>query len=118
MPKPRLVLAAACVNAALIVAAGSAMAGDASRGRDLYEQRCGQCHSESVHSRAKRAARSFDEIRGWVVRWSTTLELGWGDSEIEDVTLFLNDTYYRFGMPARATRRGERPAPALALAPR
>ena len=94
---------AATVACALLLAAAlPATAGDPERGRNLYEQRCGQCHSESVHVRAKRSARNFDEIRAWVVRWSTTLDLGWGPGEIDDVALYLNDAYYRFTMPARA----------------
>ena len=118
MCNSRPALLAACACAALLATADSALAGDVERGRGLYEQRCGQCHSESVHGRAHRVARSFDEIRSWVVRWSTTLELGWGSPEIDDVTLFLNDTYYHFSMPASTARRGEHSPPALAQAPR
>jgi hypothetical protein len=95
-------LAAACACSVLLFVAGNAAAGDASRGRDLYEQRCGACHSESVHSRTKRVARNFDEIRAFVQRWSTSLELGWSSEEVGDVTIYLNNTYYRFTLPARA----------------
>jgi len=79
-----------------------ASAPDRTRGRGLYEQRCGTCHSESVHGRVKRVARNYDEIRAWVQRWNSTLELGWGTSEVEDVTVYLNDTYYRYTLPAGA----------------
>jgi mono/diheme cytochrome c family protein len=94
--------AAACACVAFLALAADAAAGDAARGRDLYEQRCGACHTKSVHGRENRAARNFDEIRAWVTRWSSTLVLGWSADEIEDVTLYLNNTYYRFAMPAGA----------------
>ena len=70
-----------------------------SRGRDLYELRCFGCHAESVHARARRVAKSFEDVRGWVVRWNKTLGLAWTDEEIDDVALHLNTRYYRFACP-------------------
>jgi mono/diheme cytochrome c family protein len=83
----------------LCAAAPVAVAADAQRGRELYESNCSECHSESVHGRAKRVAGSFEEIAGWVLRWSTHLKLKWGAPEIEDVSAFLNNTYYRYACP-------------------
>ena len=85
---------------------GAGVSGDAERGRGLYEQRCTQCHAQSVHARAKRAARDFNEVREWVQRWSEYLSLAWGDEEVEDVTFYLNATYYRYAVPA-----GDAPRP-------
>lgn len=79
---------------------------DIARGRDLYEQRCGLCHAQSVHSRAKRKAREFTDVREWVERWSTYLELNWGPEEVEDVTMFLNAVYYGFAIPANGGYQG------------
>lgn len=86
-----------------------ARAADAERGRELYVQRCGACHGRSVHSREARVAKSMVEVRGWVKRWSDTLGLGWGADEVEDVSLYLNDTYYRFAMPARSASGNVKP---------
>jgi mono/diheme cytochrome c family protein len=94
---PRIVIA--CFLAGL-GAAGPAAAADPERGRALYEQRCTACHTQSVHARAKRVASDYAEIRGWVERWSGTLSLGWSGDEIEDVTAYLNATYYRYPLPA------------------
>ncbi len=75
---------------------------DAQRGRALYELRCGGCHADSVHGRAKRAATDYASIRGWVERWRQSLSLDWTREDVEDVTVYLNATYYRFPCPATA----------------
>jgi cytochrome c5 len=90
---------AAALVAASALAAGSASGADAERGRALYESRCDSCHSESVHGRAKRVAKDFDDVRRWVGRWNANLGLHWGDEEIDDVSLYLNNTYYRYPCP-------------------
>lgn len=88
---------------ALVLAAALALpttaAADPDRGRALYELRCLACHAESVHARPKRVARDFEDVRAWVARWNTTLKLRWSAEEIEDVTLYLNTTYYRYPCP-------------------
>jgi len=90
--------------AAALCALVPAFAGDAQRGRTLYELGCGECHSESVHGRAHRVARDMEGIRAWVRRWSGQLNLGWTDGEIDDVAAYLNDTYYHFDCPAATCR--------------
>jgi len=72
--------------------------------RALYELRCLGCHSESVHARAKRTARDFDEVRRWVERWNVSLSLAWSAEEVDDVTLHLNDAYYRYPCPPSACK--------------
>jgi mono/diheme cytochrome c family protein len=89
-----------CWVLAAALAAPPGLAADVERGRKLYEQRCNGCHSESVHSRVKRVARDFGEVRMWVARWNETLALSWGAEEIEDVATFLNATLYHFPAPA------------------
>ncbi len=88
----------------LCLAATPAAAVDTQRGGQLYELRCGTCHSESVHARSNRSAKSFEEITAWVMRWNTTLALNWGVDEIEDVSAFLNATYYRHACPPTVCR--------------
>jgi hypothetical protein len=81
------------------------------RGRDLYELRCQGCHAESVHSRTKRVARSFDEVRDWVIRWNASLGAGWTAEEIDDVTLHLNTRYYRYPCPVTVCKVVSQAAP-------
>jgi hypothetical protein len=101
------------IAAALLLAAPP-LAADLVRGRDLYELRCLGCHAESVHARAKRTAKSFEEVRAWVARWNGTLALRWTDEEIDDVTLHLNTRYYRYSCPptvCKVVSQASNPAP-------
>jgi len=84
--------------AALLVlgVAVAAQAADPARGRVLYETRCTGCHDSSVHGRTKRTADSCAAIRAEVVRWNRNTGGTWSDDEIDDVTLWLNERYYRF----------------------
>lgn len=95
------VLAAVVIVAAflLLFATRGVSAADALRGQSLYETHCGGCHGESVHGRVSRVATDYAAIRAWVERWRTTLSLPWVKEEVEDVTLYLNATYYRFPCP-------------------
>jgi mono/diheme cytochrome c family protein len=95
-----IVVAILAIVSVTQTAAGAA---EPERGRELYLQKCGECHSESVHARVKRSATDYAQIRAWVQRWSGVLSLGWDRDEIEDVTAYLNATYYRFAAPAATT---------------
>lgn len=94
----------AVTAAGLVAAATGAGAADATLGRELYESRCGSCHSRSVHGRENREARDFEGIRTWVRRWSTNLDLKWTGEQIDDVSVYLNARYYRFACPPDACR--------------
>jgi mono/diheme cytochrome c family protein len=78
---------------------GSAVAADPGHGSVLYETRCSACHASSVHQRSARKAKSFNGLRAQVLRWSTEVGGSWGADEIDDVTLYLNQRYYRFPCP-------------------
>ena len=82
--------------AVLLLAIANVCAADPVRGRALYEVRCIECHSESVHGREKRVAKTYDDIRKWVARWNAELGGAWGKEEIEDVTGYLNDRFYSY----------------------
>jgi cytochrome c5 len=87
-----------------LLAPRSAAGADEERGRALYSIACGGCHSESVHGRPKRVAKDFADVRGWVSRWNENLKLGWGAEEIDDVSVHLNNTYYRYPCPSSACK--------------
>ena len=78
---------------------GSVVAADPGRGSVLYETRCSACHASSVHQRNARKAKSFDGLRAQVLRWSAEVGGSWSGDEIDDVTLYLNQRYYRFPCP-------------------
>lgn len=106
MVRSRWSAAAAAAIAALAALgfAPAASGADVNRGRALYELRCTGCHAESVHGRAKRVATDFEDVRRWVSRWNETLNLGWKDDELDDVTVHLNFSYYGYGCPPRVCK--------------
>ncbi len=99
--------APACVLAAMLAVALAApartgMAADAERGKLLYETRCHACHEASVHNRSARKAKSYRDIRTQVQRWAGEAGGNWTPAEIEDVSYYLNQRYYRFACPPTA----------------
>jgi mono/diheme cytochrome c family protein len=86
---------------------GSAAAADPGRGGMLYETRCIACHASSVHQRSARKAKSFDDVRAQVVRWSNEVGGNWSGDEIDDVALYLNRRYYRFPCPQSVCKANE-----------
>ncbi len=84
------------VAAAAALFAGGANAGDSDRGELLYGARCVGCHAESVHNRASRKALTIGGIKAQVRRWNAFLGGAWGEREINDVTTYLNDLFYKY----------------------
>jgi mono/diheme cytochrome c family protein len=95
---PRAALLRAAIASLALSLAGlpaAEAAADAERGKILYETRCSACHASSVHKRSARKAKSFDGLRAQVLRWSAEAGGNWSADEIDDVTLYLNQRYYR-----------------------
>ena len=94
-------LKAVMVSMALALAglSGAAIAADSARGSAIYETRCIAGHASSVHQRSARKAQSFDGVRAQVLRWSTEVGGTWNGDEIDDVSVYLNQRYYRFPCP-------------------
>jgi mono/diheme cytochrome c family protein len=91
-------LGAAIASLALGLAglwAGPAAA-DTERGKMLYETRCIGCHTSSVHKRSARGPKSYDRLQAQVRRWSAEAGGSWSGDDIDDMTLYLNQRYYRF----------------------
>lgn len=65
-------------------------------GQLLYETYCTQCHDSIVHIRATKKARNLDDIRHFVDRWQTQLELKWSEFDIESVSRYVNDKFYGY----------------------
>lgn len=74
------------------------------RGKSLYETKCHACHDRSVHNRSARKAKTYGGIRKEVTRWDGALGGGWGKEDIDDVTRYLNETYYKFRCPETVCR--------------
>jgi len=69
---------------------------DMGRGAMLYENHCTICHTSVVHVREDHRATSDVEVESWVRRWSTDQKLGWSQQDVDDVTSYLLQTFYKF----------------------
>lgn len=83
----------------LLVFSLSAIAADPARGKALYETRCTVCHNTSVHQSTSRKATSFAGVRAQVARWSGQLGTSWDPGDVDDITVYLNDLYYKLPCP-------------------
>ncbi len=65
-----------------------------SRGEMLYRNHCIECHNQQIHWREGRIARDMDGLEKQVIRWQDAIGMQWSKEEINDVTRYLNSTYY------------------------
>jgi hypothetical protein len=91
-------------SAALLATADAA---DFERGKLLYSARCVGCHDKSVHQRDARKALTTEGIRAQVRRWDAFLGGAWREEEVNDVTLYLNDLFYRYPCPPAVCPEGK-----------
>lgn len=80
----------------LLLSPVAVLSTDVQRGKALYENHCIKCHESTLHLREDRRAKTVEDVRVQVVRWSQELGLGWGYQEIEDVRQYLSSTFYNF----------------------
>jgi hypothetical protein len=71
-----------------------------SRGELLYTTHCIACHTTEMHWRDKRSASNWPALKTQVRRWQDAASLAWGDSDILDVSRYLNETIYHFEQTA------------------
>jgi mono/diheme cytochrome c family protein len=88
--------AAIALGIALFFFTSAVGAGDFDRGQLLYQARCVGCHDKSVHNREARKAVTIEAIRSQVRRWDGAMGGAWKEPEVNDVTTYLNELYYRF----------------------
>ena len=68
-------------------------------GKLLYNARCVGCHDKSVHNREARKALTIEGIRAQVRRWDAFTGGAWREDEVNDVTSYLNELFYRYPCP-------------------
>ena len=66
------------------------------RGEALYKDNCDGCHTEHMHWRAEKRASDWDSLKAQVRRWQGSAGLGWPESDVMAVALYLNGRYYAF----------------------
>jgi mono/diheme cytochrome c family protein len=70
-----------------------------SRGELLYSTHCIECHNTERHWRELKQVRDWDTLKAQVRRWQAIGKLGWSETDIIEVTRFLNQTIYDFPQP-------------------
>jgi len=70
---------------------------DPARGRQLYENNCGDCHYERVHQRArdKSLIKTRDDLRTQVSRWGAQTKQPLTGQDIADIVQYLDLSHYR-----------------------
>ena len=71
---------------------------DIENGQVLHDAHCTRCHQPDIYTREKRMVNSFSELQEQVRQCELMAELAWFDDEVEDVTAYLNESYYRFNI--------------------
>ena len=90
--------------ACLAITAAASYGQDVARGQALYETHCGECHYQRVHQRRQPAVKDLAGLRDMIARWAPLTRHRFTLDEREDVAAYLNQSHYRFGLPARQAK--------------
>lgn len=83
----------------LCSASTAVFAQEMSRGQALYENQCRSCHESWAHERKGRSVvTTREDLQRRVAAWATHSGLDWTGAEIDDVTDYLDQAYYHFGI--------------------
>lgn len=80
----------------LAVVSSPSFAADIENGKALHNENCVRCHQPEIYTREKRMVNSYAELHEQVRQCEIMAEMGWFEEEIDDVTTYLNETYYKF----------------------
>lgn len=111
--RPALTMAAAALFALVAMglparpAAAQEAAPAVTRGALLYSTHCIACHTEQMHWREQKLATDWPGLKRLVRHWQQVGKLDWSESDIGEVTRYLNDAFYRFETPTAAGEGAE-----------
>ena len=75
-----------------------AFAFDIENGKELHDGNCVRCHTETHYTRADRKVSNYDKLHERVRLCEVMLELMWFDEEVDDVSAYLNQAFYKFSL--------------------
>lgn len=76
----------------------SVNAADIENGQTLHNENCLRCHQPELYQKDERKVKNLKHLRSQVLFCEVSNDLDWFDEEIDDVTEYLNVTYYLFGI--------------------
>jgi hypothetical protein len=80
----------------LLLLSAPAYAFDSDNGKALHNENCVRCHDDSMYTREDRKTKSYSLLRERIVQCEIMTELIWFEEEIDDVTAYLNESFYHF----------------------
>jgi mono/diheme cytochrome c family protein len=66
------------------------------RGELLYSTHCVTCHTTQMHWRNDKQAFDWDSLRFQVRRWQGNAGLTWNETDITEVSRYLNESIYHY----------------------
>lgn len=81
---------------ATVAAATAAPVGDLANGKKLHGTYCTECHDVTVYTRPNRRVNTLTGLIGQIEACSRLPKDALTPVQVNDITVYLNDTYYRF----------------------
>ncbi len=69
---------------------------DIENGKTLHNENCTRCHQPDIYTHENSMIHSYTELNERIRQCEIMAEMAWFDDEINDVTAYLNETYYKF----------------------
>ena len=67
-------------------------------GKILHDEHCQSCHLPEIYNKADRMVKNPVELKERVKQCELMNELLWFEEDVDDVTSYLNQHYYLFGI--------------------
>jgi hypothetical protein len=83
-----------CISINFVFAAENNL--NTNRGYLLYENQCNLCHNKQIHWQEKKVATDWISRVDQVDHWQNISGLKWSKNDTEDVSHYLDNTYYHF----------------------
>ena len=71
-------------------------AADAAPGKQLYDDNCQGCHDTRIHTRPNRIIHTYGDLVNRVKFCDTQVKTNFSETQIKDVTDYLNTEFYKF----------------------
>ena len=71
---------------------------DINNGMKLHQENCTRCHQPEIYLHEDRKVKTLEQLKKQVQQCELAIELAWFEEEVDDVTEYLNASYYLFGM--------------------
>ncbi len=72
------------------------MASAINAGEILHKEHCQECHQNDIYESPDRKVENLSQLNERVKQCELMNELLWFDEDVNDVTSYLNQNYYRF----------------------